>query len=113
MDTATFFRQAWYSHLQSELDATESYQPVDPWLYQVVAAPAQKHDKPAGAVKGWSDLVWPTDARAVVHPGTGVKRDVLVEVGKQSVSVPDGFVGTVCPVLTGSTVLIQTCEVYA
>lgn len=52
------------------------------------------HDKPAGAVNGWSDLVWPTDARAVVNPDTGVERDVLIEVGEQSVSLPGGFVGT-------------------
>jgi probable 2-oxoglutarate dehydrogenase E1 component DHKTD1 len=46
-------------------------------------------------VKGLSDLVWPTDARAAVNPDTGVEREVLVEVGKRSVSVPDGFVGIV------------------
>jgi hypothetical protein len=27
-----------YSHLQSELEAAESYQPVDPWSYQPVSA---------------------------------------------------------------------------
>jgi probable 2-oxoglutarate dehydrogenase E1 component DHKTD1 len=90
----TSFRQARYSHLQSELEAAESYEPVDPWSYRFAATLAQLPDKPAGAVKGLSDLVWPTDARAVVNPDTGVERDVLVEVGKQSVSLPDGFVGT-------------------
>ncbi len=80
--------------MQRELEAADSYRPVAPWSYQVSATPAQSHDKPTGAVEEWSDLVWPTDARAVFNPDTGVERDVLVEVGKQSVTLPDGFVGT-------------------
>ena len=61
----------------------------------------QSNDSPAGAVKGWSSLVWPTDARAVANPDTGVEHGILVEVGERSVSVPDGFVGIVCIAMNG------------
>jgi probable 2-oxoglutarate dehydrogenase E1 component DHKTD1 len=100
-DTATTFRQARYSHLQAELEAAESYQPVDPWSYQPPAATAgQETNKPTGVVREWSDLFWPTDARTIVNPDTGVEREFLIEVGKRSVSVPDGFVGIIWIAMT-------------
>lgn len=40
----------------------------------------------------WSGCVWPVSKEAVHQPDTGVEREVLIEVAKASVTLPDGFV---------------------
>lgn len=40
----------------------------------------------------WSSMVWPASKSAVNDPETGATRDTLVQVGKASVSIPNGFV---------------------
>lgn len=43
----------------------------------------------------WQSMAWPRDAlkdAAARNPDTGVRKEVLEEVGKASVAVPEGFV---------------------
>ena len=40
----------------------------------------------------WSGMVWPASPEAVRDPQTGVAREVLEQVGRASVTVPNGFV---------------------
>jgi hypothetical protein len=40
----------------------------------------------------WSKLVWPNSEAAKHEPHTGVDREVLTEVAKASVALPDDFV---------------------
>jgi probable 2-oxoglutarate dehydrogenase E1 component DHKTD1 len=40
----------------------------------------------------WSSLVWPNAETAKHEPETGVEREILVEVAKASVTLPDDFV---------------------
>lgn len=40
----------------------------------------------------WSKLVWPNSDAAKHEPGTGVDRELLTEVAKASVALPDNFV---------------------
>ena len=40
----------------------------------------------------WSSCVWPTSGESIHNPETGVEQGTLVQVGKASVKVPEGFV---------------------
>lgn len=40
----------------------------------------------------WSGMVWPASKEANNDPDTGVDKKVLQDIGKASVTVPDGFV---------------------
>lgn len=42
--------------------------------------------------KQWSSMVWPSSTDAVASPDTGVDEVQLREVGRASVTIPDGFV---------------------
>ena len=45
----------------------------------------------------WSGMVWPASPEAVRNPQTGVAREVLEQVGRASVTVPNGFVRVFFP----------------
>ncbi|VDB88235.1 unnamed protein product [Peniophora sp. CBMAI 1063] len=74
-DAAANVRSSYKAHLQSRLDAVDSYKPTLP-------APGNPE---------WNKLVWPPSAEAQRNPETGVSRDVLQQVGRASVAVPGGF----------------------
>jgi hypothetical protein len=40
----------------------------------------------------WKGYAWPASDQAEHNPDTGVAKDVLIEVGKASVTLPEGFV---------------------
>ncbi|KAF8575257.1 dehydrogenase E1 and transketolase domain-containing protein 1 [Ramaria rubella] len=72
------FREAYRSHLDSQLAAVQSYKPTVDML--------------GGK---WSGLVWPaypTAASSITDdPDTGLGLDVLRRLGRQSVEIPEGF----------------------
>jgi 2-oxoglutarate dehydrogenase complex dehydrogenase (E1) component-like enzyme len=42
--------------------------------------------------KQWAGMVWPTSATAERNPATGVEQELLKDVGRASVNIPEGFV---------------------
>jgi probable 2-oxoglutarate dehydrogenase E1 component DHKTD1 len=40
----------------------------------------------------WKGVVWPASAEAAHDPVTGVDVDILKDIGRASVKVPEGFV---------------------
>lgn len=82
-DEAEQFRRSRTAHLQSELQAADSYTPVSEW------DPGHEHSPARGK---WSAMVWPTLKEAVYNPDTGVDKEALEAVGTGSVAVPAGFV---------------------
>ncbi|KIO24447.1 hypothetical protein M407DRAFT_212813 [Tulasnella calospora MUT 4182] len=67
-------RGAYKSHLESCLQAVESYSP-----------PPVQH------TKQWKNVVWPASTQANGNPETGVESMTLTKVGKSSVEVPEKF----------------------
>lgn len=74
-EAATQLRSDYKEYLNAELAAIDSYVP-----------PALEHQAQ------WTGVVWPSSKDAQANPDTGVQEDVLKEVGKASVTVPEGFV---------------------
>ncbi|KAF8997053.1 dehydrogenase E1 and transketolase domain-containing protein 1 [Cyathus striatus] len=70
----TSIRSAYRDHLESELTETPSYQPA-----------------PFTSTGQWSEIVWPASEEANHNPITGVQGETLKDIGKASVTVPDGF----------------------
>ncbi|KAF8196096.1 dehydrogenase E1 and transketolase domain-containing protein 1 [Pholiota molesta] len=67
-------RSAYKGHLESELAKVPSYAPS------------------ASMLEGqWKGMVWPASAEAVHDPVTGVDVDILKDIGRASVKVPEGF----------------------
>jgi hypothetical protein len=75
-EDAALFRDDFYHHLDDRLSATASYTPSPPEMKG-----------------GWKAMTF-TD-RPLITPDTGVAQDVLLDVGKSSVTVPEGFVRSV------------------
>lgn len=71
-------RGAYKSHLESCLQAVESYSP-----------PPVQH------TKQWKNVAWPASTQANGNPETGVESMTLTKVGKASVEVPENFVSLV------------------
>ncbi|KAF9051710.1 dehydrogenase E1 and transketolase domain-containing protein 1 [Panaeolus papilionaceus] len=71
---ASEVRQSYKSHLESELQKVSSYVPSASML-----------------AEQWKGIVWPGSAAAEHDPATGVDVDLLKEVGKGSVQIPQGF----------------------
>ncbi|KAG9009165.1 hypothetical protein FRB90_008510, partial [Tulasnella sp. 427] len=67
-------RTAYKSHLESCLQAVESYSP-----------PPVQHDKQ------WKNVAWPASTQANGNPETGVEPMTLTKIGKSSVEVPNDF----------------------
>ncbi|OSX61116.1 hypothetical protein POSPLADRAFT_1074828 [Postia placenta MAD-698-R-SB12] len=76
-EEAATMRSSYKAKLASELSAADSYDPVS---HAVSMLQEQ-----------WKGLVWPADDNAVRDPETGVDREVLLRVGRASVSVSEGF----------------------
>jgi 2-oxoadipate dehydrogenase E1 component len=83
-------RDAYKSHLDSELAAVQSYKPTADML--------------GGK---WSGLLWPgpptsttVPSEVVKTPDTGVELDVLRRIGQHSVEVPEGFVSAFVSLLS-------------
>ncbi|TFK38288.1 Transketolase, pyrimidine binding domain-containing protein [Crucibulum laeve] len=70
----TAIRNSYKEHLESELSQVTTYSPSASML----------EDQ-------WAGIVWPASPEAEWHPDTGIQRDVLEQVGRASVAVPDGF----------------------
>ena len=68
-------RTSYKETLEKALSAVASYQPTAPMLQDQ-----------------WCDMVWPAGGQAIWNPDTGVDKNTLVEVGKASITVPEGFV---------------------
>ena len=68
-------RTSYKSHLESHLSQVESFVPKADMLQ------AQ-----------WTGIVWPGDKNADHQPKTGLPREELMDIGKASVAVPEGFV---------------------
>jgi probable 2-oxoglutarate dehydrogenase E1 component DHKTD1 len=68
-------RSAYKANLEQALSGVSSYRPAAPMLQEQ-----------------WNGMVWPASKEASDDPVTGVNRDILVNIGKASVMVPDGFV---------------------
>jgi probable 2-oxoglutarate dehydrogenase E1 component DHKTD1 len=68
-------RAAYKKHLDSELENSASFVPVN---------------KSLGGK--WKGMVIPNSPEAVRDPETGVTVDILKHVGRMSVHVPEGFV---------------------
>lgn len=74
--TAASVRDTYKTHLTKELAAADTYAPKATMLE-----------------KQWTGLVWPKDAKEEERfPDTGVSQDVLLDIGKASVQLPEGFV---------------------
>lgn len=56
----------------------------------------------------WSTMVWPGSNDAKANPETGVDENTLEDIGRASVTVPDGFVRP--PILSLSSPLI-CCDI--
>lgn len=68
-------RESYKAYLTEELAQSDSFKPEAQMLH-----------------KQWNGLVWPASEDAVGDPETGVDPATLVNVGKASVDVPEGFV---------------------
>lgn len=94
-EEAKSFRENYKSSLEEHLTASKTYAPTR------ISSPGSGfmlNDK-------WSDMVWPmivppsvageesvSQPDIVFNPDTGVKLEILQEIGKRSVRIPDGFV---------------------
>lgn len=74
-EAAAQVREEHKAHLEAELARVEAYQPKAKMLKEQ-----------------WAGCVWPASKEAVHNPETGVREEVLRDVARASVSVPDGFV---------------------
>ncbi|KAJ7599589.1 thiamine diphosphate-binding protein [Mycena floridula] len=70
----TRLREAYKTHLESQLSQVSSFAPSAPMLQDQ-----------------WNTMVWPASSDAVHQPETGIQRDILETVGKASVQVPGSF----------------------
>ncbi|KAG8960422.1 hypothetical protein FRC03_006542 [Tulasnella sp. 419] len=73
-EEASSHRNEWKSHLENCLQAVSSHTPVADML-----------------THQWKGMIWPASSAAIHDPETGVDRDALLRVGKQSVEVPQDF----------------------
>jgi probable 2-oxoglutarate dehydrogenase E1 component DHKTD1 len=73
---ATEVRTAYKSYLEEQMSKADSYTPHTFMLKDQ-----------------WAEMVWPTNEHSIRNPETGVLVDVLKEVGKASVKIPNAFVG--------------------
>ncbi|KAI0699000.1 dehydrogenase E1 and transketolase domain-containing protein 1 [Cytidiella melzeri] len=71
---AKSIRESYKTYLTDELAESDTYTPCAQMLQQQ-----------------WADMVWPAGEDARYNPETGVDQGILVNVGKASVKVPDGF----------------------
>ena len=76
-DVATL-RSTYKAYLESELEKSASFKPQ-----------SLKLDGK------WNDMVLPVSANATRNPDTGVSIDILKNVGRASVEVPEGFVSKI------------------
>jgi probable 2-oxoglutarate dehydrogenase E1 component DHKTD1 len=76
--SAKSVRESYKAYLTEELAQSDSFKPKAQMLQ-----------------KQWTGLVWPAGEDAVDNPETGVDAATLVNVGKASVDVPEGFVSKV------------------
>lgn len=76
---ASEIRKSYNAQLEEELAAVEDFKPKSEMLEGK-----------------WSNLVWPAGSKASHDPDTGVSENHLKEVGKASVTLPDGFVSSLC-----------------
>ncbi|KAK7041441.1 hypothetical protein VNI00_009307 [Paramarasmius palmivorus] len=67
-------RSAYKANLEQALSGVSSYRPAAPMLQEQ-----------------WNGMVWPASKEASDDPVTGVDKDILVNIGKASVMVPEGF----------------------
>ncbi|KAL0576101.1 hypothetical protein V5O48_005875 [Marasmius crinis-equi] len=74
-EEASDVRTSYKATLEKALAAVPSYEPTAPMLREQ-----------------WSGMVWPAGGETLWNPDTGVNKETLVDVGKISVTVPDGFV---------------------
>ncbi|THV00459.1 dehydrogenase E1 and transketolase domain-containing protein 1 [Dendrothele bispora CBS 962.96] len=80
-------RKTYRAHLDSALGGLPQFKPS---LNDTVSPLSSSSSGPE--MKGqWSSIVWPTSPSAVANPDTGVEVDILRELGKISVKVPEGF----------------------
>lgn len=71
----TELRTGYKTHLEGELAKVPGYVPT------------------ASVLEGqWKGITWPGSAAAEHTPKTGVSEDILRQVGKASVEIPNGFV---------------------
>lgn len=68
-------RAEYKAYLNSQLSSVASYVPFASMLQEQ-----------------WNGMVWPASDGALKNPKTGLAREVLEEVGRASVTVPEHFV---------------------
>ncbi|KAG7094651.1 hypothetical protein E1B28_005474 [Marasmius oreades] len=71
---ASDVRTSYKATLEKALSAVPSYQPATSMLQEQ-----------------WSGMVWPGRNEVIWDPDTGVDKEALVNVGKASITVPEGF----------------------
>jgi probable 2-oxoglutarate dehydrogenase E1 component DHKTD1 len=79
---------------------------------EAALAKVSSHEPSASMLGGqWWGMVWPADASAAERsPETGVEQDLLKNIGRASVTVPEGFVSF--PRLLKAVVLTCRKEIH-
>ncbi|KAF5343444.1 hypothetical protein D9758_011832 [Tetrapyrgos nigripes] len=88
-------RKEYRTHLDSALVALSGYKSSLSDSNSPVSSSSSSSNSAAPSAlrmkSQWSTIHWPTSPSAITHPSTGVDLDVLRELGRASVKVPEGF----------------------